>query len=139
MEHLSVLRVERSADNLPAYFAGTGADLVEFGVTQVAAGRVVVDVAIAAENLDGIQRHLSSFLGRIQDDSGAILVAGVADVASPGHVVQIGAARVHCRVHVGHFTLHELEFADPLIELLAGVGVVECCVAARLHYTRKKK
>jgi hypothetical protein len=37
---------------LKSHLAGTGADLVELGVTQEPPGRVVVDVAVAAEQLD---------------------------------------------------------------------------------------
>src|SRR5689334_16782669 len=44
------------ADQHPADLAGAGADLVELGVAQQAAGRVVVDVAVAAETLDRVER-----------------------------------------------------------------------------------
>ena len=37
---------------------GAGSDLVEFGVPEVAAGGVVVDVAVTPEDLDGVQTHL---------------------------------------------------------------------------------
>ena len=43
------LAEQLAADQHAADFAGAGADLVELGVAQQAAGRVVVDVAVAAE------------------------------------------------------------------------------------------
>src|SRR5262245_16969680 len=47
-----------AADQHAADFAGAGADLVELCVAQEAAGRIFVDVAVAAEQLDRIQRAL---------------------------------------------------------------------------------
>src|SRR6202023_1208326 len=41
-------------DQHAADFAGAGADLVEFCVAQQPPGRIVVDIAIAAEQLDGV-------------------------------------------------------------------------------------
>src|SRR4051812_14242587 len=45
-------------DQHAADLAGPGADLVELGVAQQAAGRVIVDIAVAAEELDRIERDL---------------------------------------------------------------------------------
>jgi hypothetical protein len=64
-----------------ADLAGPGADLVELGVAQQAAGRVVVDVAVAAEELDRVERHLRRLLGRIEDAAGGVLARGLAAVA----------------------------------------------------------
>src|SRR5690554_5991531 len=65
----------RLAHDLPpdqpaADFARAGTDLVEFCVAQQAAGRVVVDIAVAAEELDGVERALGGLFGRIEDAAG---------------------------------------------------------------------
>jgi hypothetical protein len=46
-----VLAVEGPADDETSHFRRSGTDFVELGVTQEAAGRVVVDVTVAAQNL----------------------------------------------------------------------------------------
>src|SRR5213595_3871950 len=57
-------------------FAGAGADLVEFGVAQQPPGRIVVDVAVAAEQLDGVERALRRLLRRVEDRAGRVLARG---------------------------------------------------------------
>ena len=47
--------------------------------------------------------------------------------------VDVGAGRVHRRVHVGELALHQLELADRLAELLALVHVRQDDVEARRH------
>src|SRR5208282_3946481 len=44
-----------AADQHAADLAGAGADFVELGVAQQPPGRVIVDVAVAAEALDGFE------------------------------------------------------------------------------------
>src|SRR3546814_10572016 len=44
------------------------ADLVQLRVAQQAAGRIVVDVAVAAEALDCLERHPGRPLGRVEED-----------------------------------------------------------------------
>src|SRR6266496_4590077 len=65
--HGKAIRFDRSlrgfleqfpADQHAADLAGAGADLVKLGVTQQAPGRIVVDIAVAAEQLDGVERAL---------------------------------------------------------------------------------
>src|ERR1700733_10144754 len=51
-----------AADQHAADFAGAGADFVELGVAQQASGRIVVDIAVAAEQLDRIKRALRRLL-----------------------------------------------------------------------------
>src|SRR4029079_19604379 len=48
-------------DQHAADFGCAGADFVELGVAQQPPGRVVVDVAVAAEKLDGVERALRGF------------------------------------------------------------------------------
>ena len=54
------LAEQLAADQHAADLAGAGADLVELGVAQQPPGRVVVDVAVAAEDLDRVERDLAS-------------------------------------------------------------------------------
>ena len=60
----SRFREQLPADQHAPDLARAGADLVELGVAQQAAGRVVVDIAVAAEKLDGVERDRGRLLGR---------------------------------------------------------------------------
>src|SRR3990170_4220657 len=73
------------SDQHAADFAGAGADLVELGVAQQPPGRIVVDVAVAAEQLDGVERALRRLLRGVEDRAGGILAGGLAAVASLRH------------------------------------------------------
>ena len=48
---------EFAADQHAADFAGAGADLVQLRIAQQAAGGIVVDVAVAAQRLNRLERH----------------------------------------------------------------------------------
>src|SRR5205807_8282543 len=54
-------------------FARTRPDLVELGVAQEPAGRIVVDIPVAAEQLDRVERDLRRLLGGIKDGAGRVL------------------------------------------------------------------
>src|SRR5690606_18087691 len=83
-----------AADQHAADFAGAGADFVELGVAQQAAGGEIIDVAVAAENLDGVQGHLGGALGGVENHAGGVLAGGLATVAGLCHGIQVGAAGV---------------------------------------------
>ena len=58
----------------PGSLAGAGADLVELAVAlDPARRRVVVDVPVAAQDLDGVEGDLRSLLGVVEDDARAVL------------------------------------------------------------------
>src|SRR5690606_25129948 len=108
------LAEELAADQHAADLAGAGADLVELGVSPQAAGGVVVDVAVAAQDLDALARHPGGFFGAVQNDAGAVL-AHLAHVLS-AQVVQVladrvaeGAAGLQGGVQVGQLALDQLE------------------------------
>src|ERR1700692_819504 len=91
-------------ENLPpdqhaADFAGAGADLVELGVAQQAPGRIVVDVAVAAQYLHRVERDLGGALGGVEDRAGGVLAGGLAAVAGARHGVDIGAAGIGGGIH----------------------------------------
>src|SRR5688572_27399040 len=103
-------KLRRLLEQLPpdqhaADFAGAGADLVELGVAQQPAGRIVVDVAVAAEQLDGVERALRRLLRGVEDRTGGIFPGGLATVAGLRHRVDVGARGVHRGVHVGDLAL----------------------------------
>src|SRR5579862_6713744 len=87
-------------ENLPpdqhaADFARSSADLVELGVAQQAAGREVIDVAVAAKTLDRFQRHPGRALGGVQNGAGGIFTRGAADVAGTRDGVNVGLRGIH--------------------------------------------
>src|SRR5215831_4712330 len=78
------------ADQHAPDLAGAGADLVELGVAQVAPGGIVVDVAVAAEELHGVERDPGGVLGGVEDGAGGILARGLAAVAGAGDRIDVG-------------------------------------------------
>src|SRR5687768_13755011 len=88
----SRLREQLAADQHAADLAGAGADFVELGVAQEPAGRIVVDVAVAAQKLDGVERDQRRLLGGVEDGTGRILARDLAAVAGLGDGVHLGLA-----------------------------------------------
>src|SRR5579864_8428509 len=126
--------VEKLApDQHPPDLRRSRADLIELRVAPEPAGRKLVDVAVAAEALDRFAGHPRRLLGRVENCAGGVLARRLAAVAGAADGVDVGAARVHRRVHVGELALHELEFADRLAELPALVDVRQHRVEARGH------
>src|SRR5437867_7350684 len=62
-----------AADQHPPYLRSSGPDLVELRVAPQAPERIVVDVAIAAEDLDAFAGHPRCLLGAVQDHARAVL------------------------------------------------------------------
>src|SRR4051794_45617 len=77
------------ADQHPPDLAGAGADLVKLGVAQDAAGGIIVDIAVAAQALDRLERHPGGLLGREQDGAGGVLAGGLAAVAGARHRIDV--------------------------------------------------
>src|SRR4051812_23587526 len=73
-----------AADQPAADLRGAGADLVELGVAQQAAGRVVIDVAVAAQTLDRLEGHPGRLLGGVENAAGGVLARGFAAIARLG-------------------------------------------------------
>src|SRR5215471_1160366 len=122
-----------AADQHAANLGRSRADLVELRVAPQPPGRVVVDVAVAAEALDRLPCHPSRALAREEDRAGRVLARRLAAVAGPRDRVHVGASRVERRVHVGELALHQLERADRLIELDTLVHVREHDIETRDH------
>src|SRR5512139_962811 len=104
-------------DQHAADLARAGTDLVELGVAPDPPGRVVVDVAVAAEALDRLVGKPGRLLGRVQDRPCRVLArrgTAVAAVERGGDRVDVRAAGIERRVHVGELALHQLELADRL-------------------------
>ena len=85
-----------AADQHAADLVGAGADLVELGVAQDAARRVLVDVAVAAEHLDRLEARPAWPARRRAAGRPPRRSASCAGVAGTGHRIGIGARR-HCR------------------------------------------
>src|SRR5438105_1382972 len=93
-------------------FTGPGADLVELGIPQEPTGRIIVGVAVAAEELNGIERQACGALGRVEDGAGRILARGLAAITGLRHRVDIRLAGVHRHIPVGDLAANQAEFAD---------------------------
>src|SRR5947208_4533061 len=93
-----------ASDQHPPYLRSAGPDLVELRVAPQAPGRVVVDVPVAAQRLDRLAGHPRRLLRRIENRTGGVLARGTAGKAAPvesvTHRVDIGAARLHRRIHI---------------------------------------
>src|SRR5690606_31191291 len=76
-----------AADQHAADLRSAGADLVQLGIAPQASGRILVDVAVAAEDLDRLTGRPRRFLRRIENRTGCILARGAALVAGLGHRV----------------------------------------------------
>src|SRR6476659_4680185 len=132
------LREQLAADQHPAHFRRPGADLVQLRIAPEAPERVLVDVAVAAEDLDALAGHPSRLLGAPEDHRGAVL-PNLAHVLEAELVEVLAdrvaerARRLQHRVHVGDLALDQLELADRLAELLAVVDVRDDVVHHRLH------
>src|SRR3954462_11233630 len=127
-----------SPDEHAPDLAGAGADLVQLGVAPQPPDRVVVDVAVAPQDLDAFAGHPGGLLRAPQDHGGAVLahlphVLAAELVQVLAHRVAEGARRLQHRVHVGDLALDQLELADALAELLAVVDVRDHAVHHGLH------
>src|SRR3954452_12046491 len=89
-----------TTDQHAADFAGAGADLVKLGVTQQPTGRIFVDVAVAAQKLDRVERRLGRGLGGEQEGTSRVLARGLTAVAGAGDGVDIGAAGIETSIDI---------------------------------------
>src|SRR4029453_4209057 len=76
-------------------------DLVELGIAQISSGRIIVDVAVAAEELNRVKRDLGGVLGGIGEGAGGAPPGGPPAVACLRPGVAIGFTRVNADIHVG--------------------------------------
>src|SRR5438034_11201450 len=80
-------------------------DLVELRVAPQAPGRVIVDVAVAAQTLDRFARHPSRFFRRVEDGAGRIFARArsgkVSAVQRLADRIDVGSRGIQGRVHVG--------------------------------------
>src|SRR5262245_43442650 len=131
-------RSARLIEQLPADqhapdFARARTDLVELGVAQISSGGIVVDIAVAAEELNRIEGNLGGVLGGVADGTGGVLARGLAAVTGLCHGIDVGLARIHPDIHVGDLALDQLKLADRLSELAALVDVGRHDIHACLH------
>src|SRR5258706_1805296 len=129
---------ELAPDQHAADLVGAGSDVVELGVTEQSPRGEFVDVAVAAEALDRLERDLHGVLGGEHDAGGGILAHGAAaaGIERLRDAIAEGARGLQLRVHVGDLSLHELEGADRMAELLALVHVRKDQGHRRLHDTQ---
>src|SRR5689334_19448175 len=72
-----------AADQHAPDLARAGADLIELGIAQIASRGIIVDVAVAAEELDCVKRDLRCILRRVKNGAGCVLARGLAAIAGP--------------------------------------------------------
>ena len=135
--HLSRFVKEFAPDQHPPDLAGSGADLVQLCIAEQAAGRVFIDVAVAPQDLDRLQRHPGGLFGGVQDCAGGIFSDRVFAAAGVCHRVDIGPAGIHRAVHIGNFALHQLKFAYGLAELPPLVDIGNDDIHAGPHYSQR--
>src|SRR5690606_18227436 len=118
-------------------FAGACADLVQCCVAPDAAGRVVVDITIAPEDLNRFAGHPGSFLCGIENHTRTIL-AHLTNVSATHRIkiladaVKIGATCLQRAVHISDLALAGLGLADGLGELVAVTTVARDAIHRRL-------
>lgn len=136
----SILPVECPPNHHPANLTRSGTNLIEFRIPQQSPRRNLVDVAIAAHELDRVQRTLGGPLRSVQDRARAVLRADhgagfgharLVDLLGGGICVRPGGAELG--VHVGQLALDELVVGDGSAELFPGVRVREDEVQRGLH------
>src|SRR5216684_4538914 len=64
------------SDQPAADLGSSRADLVELRIAPQASGRVIVDVAVAAEALDRLARHPGRSFGGVENGAGCVLARG---------------------------------------------------------------
>src|ERR1700745_2755221 len=126
-------------DQHAADFAGASADLVKLRIAQKPPSRIIIDVTVAAQALDGFERHPGGAFRGIKDGAGGSLARGLPIVASPGDRVDVGLRSVERDIHVSELGLHELETADRLTELRALMQVGNDEIETRLHHTERPR
>jgi hypothetical protein len=134
-----VLLVKRPPNEPPPDLGGTASNFKEFCIPQKPSRRVVVNVAVSAQNLNCVQADLGALLGDKQGDAGAVLGRGVPPVCGTGYGVDVRSAGGRRGVHVGHLSLQQLELSNLLSKLLPLVGVLEGDVAGRLHDAERRR
>src|SRR3989440_11350861 len=117
-------RLERARDHDALDLVRALVDLRDLGVAQEALDRVLLDVAVAAEHLDGLdgdrhRRVRAEQLGH----RGVLAHVAVAAIHLRAGLVEQLPARGALRLHVGELELDRLERGDRLAELLALLGV----------------
>ena len=84
----------------------------ELGITQKASGRIFIDIAIPAQQLDGIESQLGGRFGSIENGARSILAGRLSAIAGLGHGIDIGPGRIHRDIHIGQLALDQLKFTD---------------------------
>src|ERR1700733_6875655 len=124
---------ELAPDQHAADFARPRTDLVKFGIAQQTAGGVIIDIAIAAQGLDGIERAASGALAGKKNAPGRIKARGAPPVAGPRDAVHVGTRGVQRRIQIRKLCLDQLEAADRRAKLLALAHVGQHHVKTALH------
>src|SRR5690606_8407654 len=75
-------------------FAGARTNLVELGIAQKPASRILIRITVAAEQLDRVERNLRRPLGGEKDAAGRILACRLAAITGRRHRVAVGAGRI---------------------------------------------
>ncbi len=74
-----------------------------------------------------------SLFRRIENTAGRVLTRSLATVAGGRHGIDIGPRGIHRHIHVGKLSLHQLELADRLPELLALMEIGDDDIEASGH------
>src|SRR5215469_6595007 len=86
-----------ATDQHAANLRSSRTDFIELGISPQTPGRIFVDIAVAAERLNGLAGHPCRPLGRIENRAGGILARRLAPVGRLGDRIHVGAAGIERR------------------------------------------
>src|SRR5579872_161163 len=144
--HAALLFAEDGAgDDQALDFAGAFADGAELHVAVKLLRGIVLDEAVAAENLHGFVGHAHGGLAGVELGHAGLLgitnraVRGGGPIGEPGGAIDQAARGGDLRGHVRELELNGLEFADGLAELFAFLGVFRGGVAGALSHAQRQR
>ena len=124
---ISVLVVfeQLSSDQPLSDFSGSTTDIVEFGVTKKSSAWIFIYITVTSIYLDALLSAFDCTSACLQEYGGTLNIALHSRVKHGGCAVYIGSCGLGHGVHIGKFSLENLEFTNFLTELLSFGEVVE--------------
>uniref|UniRef100_A0A1B0EXJ2 Zasp-like motif domain-containing protein n=1 Tax=Phlebotomus papatasi TaxID=29031 RepID=A0A1B0EXJ2_PHLPP len=117
---------QKSPSNYQATnFRSSCSDFVQFGISHDPSRWIFIDVSISSQNLDTIESELCCILSRVENNSCTVLGIGSSGIHSPGNAVEVTSGCHEDCVHISHFGLDQLEFANSLTKGFPLMSIIE--------------